>query len=67
MVKSDVVFVEKGSDLFPGMVDAVGRMAALEPSLFVEFCGANLLGAEVNPLVVRNLQKVFFTRKLTAL
>ena len=59
MVKSDVVFVEKVSDLFPDMVDAVGRMAAVEPSLFEEFLGINLLGAEVNPVSGEELEETF--------
>ena len=36
MVKGNVVFVEESSDMFPDTVDAVGRMDAIEPSLFVE-------------------------------
>ena len=47
MVKDNVVFVEESSDLFPDMVNAVGRVAVKDPSLFEEFRGTNLLGAEL--------------------
>jgi hypothetical protein len=67
MVKSDVVFVEKGSDLFPDMFDAFGRMATVEPSLFAEFRGVELLGAEVKSVSGEELEETFFTRELTAL
>ena len=59
MVKSDVVCVEEGSDLFPDVVDDVGRMAAEEPSLFEEFRGTNLLGAEVKSVSLEELEETF--------
>ena len=59
MVEGDSVFVEEGSDLFPDMVDAVGRMAAIEPSLFVEFRGADLLGAELKSVSGEELEETF--------
>ena len=59
MVKRDVVCVEKCSDLFADMVDAVGRMAAVEPSLFVEFRGADFLGAEVTSVSGEELENTF--------
>ena len=59
MVKSDVVFVEESIDLFPDMVEAIGRMAAIEPSLFEEFRGTNLLGAEVISVSGEELEETF--------
>ena len=47
------------SDLFSDMVDAAGRMAAVEAYLFEDFRGADLLGAEVKPVSGEELEENF--------
>ena len=59
MVKGNAVFFKEDSDLFPDVVDAVGRMAAVEPSLFVKFRVADLLGAEVKSVGGEELEETF--------
>ena len=50
MVEGNSMLIEEDSDLFPDMVDAVSWVAPKKPSLFVNFCGADLLGVEVETI-----------------
>jgi hypothetical protein len=65
VVEGDAMLVEECSDLFSDMVDAVGRMAAKEPSLFEEFRGPDLLGVEVKSVSGEELEETFFTREFS--
>ena len=59
MVEGNSMLIEERRDLLPDMVNAVGWMAAEEPSLFEEFRGADLLGAEVKSVSGEELEENF--------
>ena len=44
------MYIEEGSELFPDMVDAVGCVAPVKPTLFVHLSGTDLLGVEVETI-----------------
>jgi hypothetical protein len=50
VVEGDAMYIEEGSELFPDMVDAVGCVAPVKPTLFVHLSGTDLLGVEVETI-----------------
>ena len=59
MVKCNALLIEEGSDLFSDMVDAVGCMIPEKPSLLEHFCGADLLGSEVETISHEDFEESF--------
>jgi hypothetical protein len=59
VVEGNAMLIEKGSDLFPDMVDAIGWVATENLSLLEQFRGADLLGVTVESISHEELEEYF--------